>query len=117
MKKQVFFVAISFSIILASCTFEKVVPLPEGCNETVFYLKDVKPIIEAKCVTCHSSVPTYLNAADFTNYSIIKEKIDDGSFKNRVFNLKDMAPSGSNQLTEMELAKLRCWLGQGAHNN
>lgn len=105
------------AIFLGSCTFEKAVPLPAGCTTTMYYATDIKPFIDSKCVVCHSNVPTYMNAGDFTDFNLLKGLINDGTFKDRVFNKKDMAPPGSEQLTEAELGKLRCWIDQGAPNN
>lgn len=103
--------------LLTSCTFEKAVPLPAGCTTTMYYSTDIKPFIDSKCVTCHSSVPSYMNGGDFSSFSLFKEKIDDGSVVDRVFKRKDMAPIGYDQLTEGEKAMLKCWIEQGAPNN
>lgn len=104
-------------LFLGSCTFEKAVPLPAGCTTTMYYATDIKPFIDSKCVICHSSTPSYMNGGDFTDFNHLKEVINDGTFKDRVFNKKDMAPTGYEQLTEAELGKLRCWIDQGAPNN
>ena len=115
--KKLILLSLLSALTFGSCTFEKVVPLPVGCTSTMFYETDIKPFMDAKCSVCHNSTPTYMSAADFTNFNILKEKIDNGSFKNRVFNIKDMAPTGYDQLTAEELGKLRCWLDQGSPNN
>lgn len=112
--KKIFLIAALSSFLLISCTFEKSQPLPAGCTTTMFYVIDIKPIIDAKCVTCHT---TGAIQGDFTDFNILKTKIDAGSFKNRVFIQKDMPQAGSPQLTEEELGKLKCWLDQGAPNN
>lgn len=117
MGKKLTILTVFCSLIVVSCTFEKVVPLPAGCTTTMYYATDIKPFIDSKCVTCHSNVPSYMNGGDFSNFSLLKEKIEDGSVEDRVFNRKDMAPIGYDQLTEVEKAKLKCWIKQGAPNN
>lgn len=106
-----------FSLLLTSCTFEKSIPLPAGCSTTIYYATDIKPFIDSKCVTCHSNVPSYMNGGDFSSFSLFKEKVVEGKVADRVFNRKDMAPIGYEQLTEVEKAKLKCWIEQGAPNN
>ncbi len=113
--KKVIIAFIGISIFLVSCTSDKEQPLSVGCSSTIYFATDVKPIIDAACVGCH-----FAGAAaggDFAVYSEIKGKVDNGSFKNRVFVLKDMPSAGSTPLTEGELGKLNCWLEQGAPNN
>ena len=58
-----------------------------------------------------------MNGGDFTDFSLLQEKVNDGSVVDRVFNKKDMAPIGYDQLTEAEKSMLRCWIEQGAPNN
>ncbi len=100
---------------LSSCTFKKATPLPAGCTATMFFATDIKPIIDSKCVTCHFAGGS--GTGDFNIYTELKAKVDNGTFKTRVFTLKDMPQAGSPQLTEDELSKLKCWVEQGAPNN
>jgi len=116
MRKTLLSIVLSVFVI-SSCTFEKAVPLPVGCTTTMYYATNIKPFIDSKCVTCHSTIPSYMNGGDFSSFPLFKEKIDDGSVADRVFHKKDMAPTGYPQLTEAEKAMLRCWIEQGATNN
>lgn len=117
MNKKLFLLYSIVISVIASCTFEKVTPLPEGCTTTTYFTVDIKPILDAKCVTCHNSTPSYMNGGDFSTFDLFKAKVEDGSVTDRVFNKRDMAPVGFDQLTEAEKAKLRCWINQGAPNN
>ncbi|HEY0030733.1 MAG TPA: cytochrome c [Bacteroidia bacterium] len=103
------------SLLMASCTFEKAQPLPVGCTTTIFYATDIQPMINSKCVSCHTAGGT--GTGDFTSYTGLKAKAESGSLNTRVFVLKDMPPAGNPQLTEDELSKLKCWIEQGAPNN
>jgi len=112
--KRIFLIATLSTLLYSSCTFEKSDALPVGCASTMFFQTDIKPIIDSKCVSCHT---TGASQGDFTIFSVLKTKVDNGTFKNRVFTLKDMAPSGNPQLTEEELGKIKCWMEQGAPDN
>ena len=113
--KKIFFLATVFSFLLVACTFEKAEPLSVGCSTQLSYAADIDTIIVEKCVICHTSGGS--GTGDFTDFNVLKSKIDGGSFKTRVFTLKDMPPGGSTPLTEAEISKLKCWIEQGALNN
>ena len=116
MKKTAFFLlALVFS--LASCLSDKGEAFTPGCNSMIYYSSDIRPILDAKCGNCHSSNITYMSGPDFTDFNVLKERIKNGSFRDRVFTRKDMPTAGFDQLTESELGKLKCWLDQGARNN
>lgn len=112
--KRIFLIATLTSLLYTSCTFEKTEALTLGCDATMSYATDIKPIIDAKCVTCHS---TGASQGDFQTYAVVKSKVDNTSFNNRLFIAKDMPPGGSPALTEAELGKIKCWLEQGALDN
>lgn len=77
----------------------------------ITYSGSIRNIIQAKCSFCHHAG----TASNLTNYTILKAKIDDGSFENRVFIEKDMPPS--IPLSESDVEKIRCWIDSGAPNN
>lgn len=110
-KVLVVFVGI-FILFASSCTFEKAEPLSVGCSTPVSYSADIDTIIVAQCEGCH-----FAGAAegDFSDFNVLKSKVDAGVFKNRVFTLKNMPQGGS--LSPEDLGKLRCWVEQGAPNN
>ena len=82
---------------------------------TVSFAQDVMPIIQGNCATsgCHVSGGT--GNGIFTNYAGVKDKVDNGSFKNRVLVLKNM-PLGAS-LTDCQYKILTAWLNRGAPNN
>lgn len=108
-----------FLCVLFSCTFEKgeisksrVLPVNLCDSLNVTYSSIVFPIIQTNCNGCHSSG---YSAGDFTTYSGLKIRIDNGSFKNRVFTLKNMPTAGP--LSPEILEKIQCWLDAGAPDN
>lgn len=77
---------------------------------------DVQPIINTYCAIsgCHdASFPN----ANYTTYQGIKDKADNGSLYNRLFNLANMPPATAPQPSSLELQKIRCWIEDGAPQN
>ena len=111
--KKVLLIATLSTLLYSSCTFEKTEALTLGCDTTISYSTDIQPIIDSKCVSCHT---TGASQGDFQIYAVVKSKVDNGAFQNRLFTLKDM-PQGGPALPEEELRKLKCWVEQGALNN
>lgn len=75
----------------------------------------IKDIINTRCASdgaCHGTPQGPNAGGEYINYSQVKAKVDNGSFANRVFVLKDM-PQGSS-LDECELKKLQDWVNAGA---
>lgn len=103
------------ALIVVSCVNKiglppkEVVVTPDACD-SIKYSVDIQPILTSRCAGCHTSAP------DFTNYAGAKEKVDDGTFKNRVITLKDM-PLGGPALSQTELDRIQCWINNGAPNN
>lgn len=83
-------------------------------NEQASFTSEIQPIIQSNCMSsgCHE-----LNSknGDFSAYTEIKGKANNGSLKKRVLIEKDMPPS--NALTLAERKKIKCWLDNGAQNN
>ena len=78
------------------------------------YSSDVRPIIEGNCNSsgCHNAGSTH---GDFTSYTGLKSKADNGTLDARVIQQKNMPLSGS--LTMDELKKIKCWIDSGSPNN
>lgn len=107
-----------FSVVtlaFASCTNTKVdVPVKEEtCDSIISYANDIVPIVTAKCTGCHSAG---FASGDFTSYSVLKAKADNGTLKNRVVTQRDM-PEAPNTMSDSARAVIRCWIVQGAPNN
>ncbi len=114
MKKLVLLAALS-TLIFTSCTFEKAEPFVEECPDAVLFQTQVKPFVDAKCVTCHVSGGT--GTGDFTVFSEFQARALNGVLHDKVFVAKSMPPGGNPQLTEGELQLLKCWIKQGALDN
>jgi len=110
-------IAMLFALVgLLSCTSDKgEVPVCDNVNSS--YSQRVAPIIAAKCAItgCHTGGALY--AGDLDTYEQVKAKVDNGSFKLRVIDLKVMPPASSTPLTADEYKILKCWCEAGAPDN
>ncbi|OSZ78833.1 hypothetical protein CAP35_11455 [Chitinophagaceae bacterium IBVUCB1] len=108
------YIPILFLLLLA-CKKEKkpADTTPTPC--TASYATDIKPLMANKCATtgCHG----YNGLANLNDYSVLKERADNGNINKFVFELKMMPPTTAAQLTDAEKEKLQCWLKNGAPNN
>src|SRR5689334_1281687 len=106
-------------LFISSCSKDK----SEDANPCTYdasqlkYTGFIKNIIDTKCATtgsCHGTLQGQTGGGEYINYDQVKAKIDNGSFNNRVFNLKDMPQNSS--LTECDFKKLKDWVSAGAPN-
>lgn len=119
MTRKHYIIVLSATIMLIaffSCTKDKgKVPAPVAptydCS-TVHFSQDIKPLIDSKCIACHSA--SYL-CGDLITYDDVKIKVDNGTLMQKVVRDKTMPPG--NPLTEEELQQFKCWLENGGNNN
>jgi hypothetical protein len=108
-----------------------------GCatQPQVSYQRDVYPVLETKCIGCHS--PPHGEAykkvgLDFTSYDTLMEGtfygpvIVSGDSKRSILNMLVEGRAGDlsrilkekhNPMTDHEIEVLRLWVEQGASNN
>lgn len=100
------------------CTKDKGIPIMKTGSQTCKsrYVADIKPIIMIKCATdgCHESNFPFGN---FTSYSELKIRIDNGRIRTLVFENDLMPPANSVKLSTDELEILKCWIDDGAIEN
>ena len=111
---QYFKISISllfFLFIITSCEYDNA-----GINaleRPVSYSGDIVPLVRKNCAIsgCHTGSA---QTGNFIEYSEIKSRIDNGKFQLMVFDYRLMPPSGYPDLSELEMAKLRKWIDDGA---
>lgn len=118
MKK--FFILLSFvAFFLTTCTKIQG-PVPDStssvsaCDTGYWYDGHIETIITTKCASlsgCHGASP---GGVDFTTYAGVKYDVDNGTFNDRVFVVKDMPQAPGSPLTTAELDRISCWLSKGA---
>jgi mono/diheme cytochrome c family protein len=84
----------------------------------VTYSISIRSIISNKCQGCHSSSSAG-GGYDFTTYSGVKARIDDGKLWGSVNYMPGYSPMPKNgtKLSTCELAKIKKWIDAGAANN
>lgn len=75
----------------------------------VTYTKDIKPIFEKHCASCHNSGWADKNWMDYDTAKKNSLKI-----KDRVFVVKDMPPGNLTEMTDKERETVAQWVDQGA---
>lgn len=99
---------------------EELYPLSGGggaCDTAGFgaltYTNGIKPVFDTYCATagCHVSGGA---PGNFTSYSGIQPKVNDGSIEQRSIVDRDMPPAG---MPSCDRAKLKAWLDAGAPQN
>ncbi len=87
------------SVIFYSCKKKKKV----SCDGTVStYNSNIKSIIDANCVSCHSSYSSYLG---------LKTILDNGSFASEVLSKQTMPKNA--KLSSGDLNAIQCWRESG----
>lgn len=106
---------LAITLTLGSCekSVGKLPPKVVTLCDTITYTKTIRPMINKDCVSCHDANSSY---GDFTSFAGLKQKIDNGSFKNRVFDSPaNPMPQGA-MYTQDKLDIIKCWLDKGAPN-
>jgi len=88
-------------------------------NITASYANDIQPIMNSSCAISGCHVAGF-SSGDFSNYVGLKEKIEDGTIKNRTIVQMNMPPAnstGPTNLTSTQLNLLTCWIEAGAPEN
>lgn len=103
------------SVVLFSCTREKVTPIDEQCNTTISFSNEVMPIIQANCISCHDQ-GNASGGYDFSTYTSISANSNAiiGSVQANGYQLM---PIGGPALPDSLIQKISCWISQGKKDN
>ena len=104
-------------IILFAAVFMTAPAQPGECKSTVNFVQ-VNEIIQARCISCHSSKPTdeaYSSPPNGVTYETPEtiQKLKD-KIMQRVVITKTMPQNNKTNMTEKEREIIRCWIEQGA---
>lgn len=103
--------------ILSSCYKDKTAP-PGDCDVIVSYTLDIKPIIDASCITqIGSTIACHDNW--IVSYSGVEYRINEIEYECLAAKTMPKFPNdqGIDSLTNDELKALRCWIEQGYPDN
>lgn len=114
---SVWVLPVSIVILLAGAFISAPPKDPGACNTKIEF-SEVNAIIQARCVSCHSSKPTddvYKAPPNGVMYDtpgdIVRKK---ELIRQRVVITKTMPQNNKTNITEKERDILRCWIEQGA---
>ena len=105
-------------LLLAGCYYDTEAKLyPAGtCDTTnVTWSATVQPIVQGNCAIpgCHVAGGT--GTGDFTSYQGVKDKVDNGTFRQEVVVDGTMPPDFA--LSACEIQQLEVWIQAGAPQN
>ena len=108
--------ALSFT----SCLKEKASFKDKDCvGADIDYVLDIEPLIQQSCATNLGPL-TGCHDAWIFEYANVSNKIKDGTWEDRVLDLKDMPVPGNSfdiaPLTNDELITFKCWIAAGYPN-
>lgn len=107
---------VALSMTLPGCYYDVEEELyPVQRIGPVTYTNDIAPIIQTSCAIAGCHVTGGTGAGVFTDYEGVKLKVDQGSFRVRVLERRDMPPGFA--LSGTDLQKIERWLNDGAPNN
>lgn len=113
-------------IIVQSCTNDKIeAPVGDCQNISPTWNNGVADIIELTCAYSGCHISGTSAPGNYLTYGGILSTLNNGSFKNRVFDIKDnptlgMPPDdalGQTDLTQDQLDLLSCWMTNGFPEN
>lgn len=92
-------------------------PTTSNVCDSVKFSSTIKPIIDASCATPGCHVPGGSGPGDFTNFTDITLKVQNGSFKTRVIDGTPSFMPSTGRLPDAQIDQIKCWLAAGAPNN
>lgn len=112
-------------ICVAAISFNRSVT-PANAQERVSFSKDIQPILEQNCLSCHgpSMQSSRLNLSTLEDAlrggargsAIVPGHAEDSRLYRLAAGLdKPVMPLGGNKLTDAQLAAIKTWIDQGAH--
>lgn len=114
-KKNILLIG-SLALTIAACTNAKG-PIPEAakvgdCDTANVYDGYIEPIITTNCAIsgCHDAG----SGMSLVTYNDVKLYVDNGLLKDRALVKKDMPTAPISPLSEAQLARITCWLDNGA---
>lgn len=110
-------------LLFASCTFDNEEALFKDVVcleiiEPVSYSGFVKPLLEKRCVTCHSSMLASGNV-NIESHARLKVYIENGKFLGAIRHLPGFSPmpQGDSKLSDCDLEKIENWINSGYPEN
>lgn len=107
--------------MLTSCEYDYIVPTPPEpviVGDTISYVQDIQPIFNAKCNSCHASVPPVLTAGVSYNNLITGNYVVTGSpASSELYIVCKPGGSMASYTSSEHLKLISRWITAGAKNN
>jgi hypothetical protein len=112
-----FSITLISTVVLSGC-YKDVTKPPGDCDVIVSYSMDIKPIIDASCIT---QIGTTIACHDnwIVSYSGVEYRINEIEYECLAAKTMPQIPNdqGIDSLTNDELKSIRCWIEQGYPDN
>ena len=124
--------AVFLSLLATACTHKEPMSPPAGPSNTcdtsnVSYAKQVQPILQSNCYSCHSSAAVSSGGLDLQNFSSLKSYLNFYYDSDNVYGSKFMHIVGQSglvlympptyKLSGCEISTIRSWIRNGAIQN
>jgi hypothetical protein len=102
------------SMIFYSCKKESDVGSYDCSSIVVGYAKEIKPIMDKNCVSCHNA-NNKGSRYDLSDYSSVKTSASSSAFMGSIEHRSgyDAMPKGGSKLNQTDLQKIYCWINNG----
>lgn len=107
--------------LLTACEYDYIVPTPPPPvveNDTISYAQDIQPIFNAKCNSCHASVPPVLTAGVSYNALMTGNYVVAGNpATSELYIVCKPGGSMASYTSSEHLALISRWITAGAKND
>jgi hypothetical protein len=112
---------ITVSFIVTSCTYDSRKEneiSPCDIISTVSFQTNIKPILNANCIVCHSAADA-AGGLNYETYSGVSVPAMDGRLVGSIKHLAGFIPMPefAPKLSDCDIMKIETWVKQGALNN
>lgn len=119
---RVLFLTFAF-MLAASCTYHNVEEqfgenLPDCDTLAVSYTKQLVPLLQANCVSCHNS-GNPSGGMVLSSYEDLKIAANSGRLLGAIKHETGFSPmpQGASPLSDCDIAQIEAWISQGLNNN
>ena len=111
---SLFFLVLSCDKKVGKLQSALVPPPVVGACDTITYIKHIKPIIDASCISCHGRPLSGGATVFLTDYAEVKAAADNGTLKADVVDGTGISmPYGTAPLPQAQKDLVTCWLNNG----
>ena len=118
MKRVSLFKVLVLAIGIASCSNSSPADLVDATPlpAVVSYATNVKPIMDANCVSCHGAVPNFGAPNSLNTYQTVRQSIENGDLIQRINRQPSdfmLMPQGGPKLPQNKIDIIQRWIDQG----